>query len=312
MFTVDNHGLQGTGTSAQSYSVTDVPPTISSGTQYSVSDITLVPADSTDKPYTVTVTDDNGGSDLVSATGVLYDADAVGLTSGTCEANERNCYPDVTCVAGTPSGANLSYTCDFTVWFNAYASDASAQGWRFHVNPADGQGPVTDLPDSDTGTVPHGIQVNALQAINVTDAQNSANPSIAYGQLYFGGISAGLPVTIQNYGNQPIDTLIQGTDMQNGGGASILAAQQKWNATVQNFDYASSGNALVTNAASAHSAAEGCADLDEPVRADHASGSGSDKTLFWKIQIPLTQDAGIYSGANTFAAAAVSQCSDGE
>lgn len=297
IFVVDSHAFVGDGASTQSYTVTDVAPTITSSNQYSTTAITLTAGTSTAKSYTVVVSDNNGGSDLVSTSAVLYDSTAISLASGTCSASDTNCYSGVSCSPGVPSGANLTYTCDFTVWFNANASS----GWKMHANPADGQGAVTTLTDSNA------IAVGALQAISIPEA------SIAYGALSLGATSSGVAITLQNVGNQTLDVLVQGSDMaRTGGGATISLAQQKWHNTSSTFDYSTTGNTLVSNAAGATTKATGCADRNVAVRAAHASGVGSDENLYWKLQMPSAQMAGTYTGINTLAASASTQCTDGE
>ncbi|MBI5421659.1 LamG domain-containing protein [Candidatus Peregrinibacteria bacterium] len=297
IFVVDSHAFVGNGASTQSYSVTDVAPTITSSNQYSTTAITLAAGTSTAKSYTVVVSDNNGGSDLVSTGAVLYDSAAISLASGTCSASDANCYSGVSCTPGVPSGVNLTYTCDFTVWFNANASSS----WKMHANPADGQGAVTNLTDSNA------IAVGALQAISIPET------AIAYGALTLGTTSSGVAIALQNVGNQVLDVLIQGSDMaRTGGGATISLAQQKWHNTSSVFDYSTTGNTLVSSAAGATTKAAGCADRNVAVRAAHASGVGSDENLYWKLQMPSAQMAGTYTGTNTLAAAASTQCADGE
>jgi uncharacterized delta-60 repeat protein len=306
VFTVDSNGFQGTGSPTESYAVTDTPPYISDASDYSVSDITLTAGQSTAKTYTVTVKDDNGDTDLVnSATGYLYNGSAI-FTDGACPPHENNCYESTPCSLsgntdysgpglGMPASNEATATCDLTVWFNTRAGS----NWFFHVNPADGNGNNSDSPDS------NGIQVFPLQALNVSTPSNA----IAYGTIVLGGTSDGKAITLQNYGNQVMDVLVQGTDMTRTGGGSIDHANQRWSNTAQDFNYAD-GNILTDNASGATTKALGCADLNLSVRSDHASSIGSDQPLFWKLMIPSTLTAGTYSGTDTLISAANDQCSD--
>ncbi|MBI5421529.1 hypothetical protein HZA44_00125 [Candidatus Peregrinibacteria bacterium] len=301
VFLKDSHGFADAGTAnTQSYSVTDTAPYISDSNAYSVTNITLTADSSTAKSYTVTVKDDNGDNDIVSVTGVLFDDTAVNLASGTCSSDENDCFPGVSCsLSNNASGTDNSATatCAFTVWFNAnYSSN-----WRLHANLADGTSTVTSSTDSAA------IATNAVQAINVPEA------AIAYGTIALGNVSSGITITLQNVGNQTLDLLVEGTDMgRTGGGGTIAAGQQKWHNTIQDFTYASAGNTLVTSSAGATTKAAGCADRDITVRNAHISGSGSDESLYFKLQIPSSQTAGSYTGTNTLASTSASTCSDGE
>ena len=303
VFLKDSHGLVDAGTSnTQTYSVTNTPPYISSSNDYMVNDIILTPKDSTVKAYLATIKDDNGDTELTGTTAVLYDKfdvatnpSGITLSSGTCTSDDLNCYPGISCSPdATDNDNSLVYTCNPAIWFNANASD----NWRLHANPTDGTNSPTTLTDSNM------IQVEDLQAINIPQTE------IAYGALALGQISSGMPITIENAGNQTIDVLVQGTAMT-GPGSPIVPAQQHWHNTIENFTYAS-GNVLVVDASGATTKAGGCADRDIAVRNDHASGSWSDETMYWKLQIPSIQTAGSYTGTNTFVAANQNQCSDGE
>jgi cysteine-rich repeat protein/parallel beta-helix repeat protein len=299
VFLKDSFGLADGGTGGSNlYSVTNVAPTLSS--YQSISALSLTAGSSVAPSYTVNITDNNGGSTLTGATAVLYDITATSLTSGTCTANEQNCYPGVACSAGTPSGANLTYTCTWDgthgggpVWFNADASS----GWKMHVNPTDGTNAPTNLSDSSAFTV------NALSGLNVLAVGES---SISYGALNLGAVSSDQASTLQNMGNTILDVYVSGTNMTSGSN-SIPAGQQKFS-SVSDFTYSSAGYALLISA-SGTGAATGCVNTDMPVRAVHNVGSSSDKPLHWKLQIPSSQASGSYTGSNTFASTASSTCS---
>ncbi len=287
VFTVDGFGVQGTGTSAQSYSVTDVPPYITQSSDYSVSAIALTAGNSTAKAYTVTVKDDNGDNDLTeTTTGYLYDSNYLSLSNGACTANDHSCYADSVCsLSANTSGTDneATATCAFDVWFNANYSS----GWKLHVNPADQQGNVTTQTDSNA------VATNALQGLNIPET------AIAYGTLALGATSSGVAITVENVGNQVIDLLVQGADMARaGGGATIPLGQQQWHNTTQDFTYDLSApydtgaNPLVADASDATTKALGCADRDLAVRLRHDFGS----TKWGTAQLIETDDLGdVYS-----------------
>jgi uncharacterized delta-60 repeat protein len=312
VFTVDSNGFQGSGGPSESYAVTDTPPYLTDSSAYTYTspdtdmNITLLSGASTSKTYTVTVKDDNGDTDITGVAGVLF-SPHVTLSSGTCTASDRNCL-QASCTlsnnhdytvpgAGMPASNQMTATCTFPVWYDA---DYSAN-WKMHANPSDTAHTVTDLADSGD------IATNAVQALNVQEG------SIAYGTVALGSTSNGETTTLQNYGNQSIDTLIQGTDMsRNGGGASIDKSKQKWSLSTQNFDYATAGITLLGDASGASSAATGCADTNLAVRTHHSTTTGQpeDQILFWKLAIPQAQTAGSYTGTNSLISAGASLCSD--
>ncbi|MBI5467012.1 MAG: hypothetical protein HY975_02240 [Candidatus Kerfeldbacteria bacterium] len=298
VFLKDSFGFASSG-STQSYTVTNVAPTISASTQYTVSNITLVAGSSVAPSYSVIVTDNNGGSTISATTGVLYDDDAINLAGGTCSANEKNCYPGVSCTPGTATGADRTFTCGFTVWFNANFSDSALQDWRLHANPTDGTNSPTALTDSNA------IQVGALAAISAIGVSEA---SIAYGSLSVGtASSSGVLTTLQNAGNQILDVLISGTDMTFGS-KTIPKEQQKFHETSSTFDWTSGGGyVLIASPPSAGTETNGCLNRDLAVRAVHNVAT-EDESIWWKLMVPLSQASGTYSGSNTIAGATSATC----
>ena len=289
VYTVDGFGIQGTGTSAQSYSVTDIAPTV--GT-YTVSDIDLLAGTSAPVSFTVTITDNNGGGDLVSTTGVLYNSTGHSLSGGTCNGGTQNdnwCYPGLSCSGDTPTDQNRVFTCNWTgangIWFNADASSA----WKMHANPADGQGAVTTGADSNS------ITVSTLSAINVVES------SIDYSSLVVGGTSAAKTTTLQNAGNIVVDTLIHGANMTSGGN-TLGRAQQHW-ATSSGFTWGTGDHALQASDPTPPANADaGCANRSIAVATDHNTMTSS--PIYWKLQVPALTPTGTYNGSDTFSSTA--------
>lgn len=305
VFIEDNHDMAGTGTNAQDFDVQNVVPSLDTsyggGDGYINTDAPAPGAGGSDTVvWTTQFIDLNGDGDITGADGVFFDDAAVNYD---CSADENDCYTVACSLEAASSGSDKEATgtdttrvatCTHTVYFNANASSS----WTAYGKPADEAGTVTGLAYS-TDTVTNG----ALLALDLTSA------TIAYGTVEIGGTSDGQTTTIENKGNQVLDSYIGGTDMISGGN-TIPRAQQKWHHTSGTFDWDAAGYALVA-AGGGSTAAEGCADRNITVRNLNGSGAGSDESIYWRIRIPSAQAAGTYSGTNTFTATASSTCTDG-
>jgi hypothetical protein len=134
-----------------------------------------------------------------------------------------------------------------------------------------------------------------------------------------GGTSVGQETSMGNVGNQVIDSLISGdsmcTDYDSCSEYTIAAGQQKWDQSTLDFNWDTSGdaNTLVTTPNSGCTptvdcdGSDGCANREMAVRTDHSS-TASNESVYWKIRIPGAQEAGSYTGANTFASTAAETC----
>jgi hypothetical protein len=298
VFAFDSHDFAATGTTQQSYTVQDVPPTV--GT-YEVNDISPTAGGSVDTSFTVTVTDNNGSNDITSVDGILYDT-AAGLTlsGGDCPGsatNEQNCYRRPTCTLGTQSGtqANLTVTCDaITTWFNI---DPTSPGvWKAKARVTDQTGTVVGADSSSA------ITVSPLSAMAVDES------SLAYGGIAVGSVSpTSLPATLANVGNVAIDIGIHGSDMSDGNSHTIAASNQHW-ATSSGFTYGEGDHSLVNSETVPGNASQGCANESLAVRPTHGSPS-TDTQLFWRLMIPALQPTGTYSGSDTFTSVVDGLCS---
>lgn len=314
----DEHYFVDTGDyESQNVNVQDVPPTV--GT-YSISgdSITLDPTATgyTDFSFSVSITDNNGGDDVTSLTADLFDSGDVSLSNGTCTVDENTCYSeeggsqDNACdiSSATSNSENFTATCDFKLHFNAYADT----DWRAHANPADEQGTVANGSNSDV------IDIEQLQAINITET------SIAFDNTEPGvETSSGVGLTIQNYGNQLFDILLDGDAMCiNSHSADcatprIETSWQKWHHSTDTFNWYDSASGddtgpwrLVDYATGASTgyASDGCVNRDIPIRSTYASTTW-DETLYFKLFIPDQQDTGTYVGQNRFAFTSDNSCS---
>lgn len=302
VYAIDSHNLESDTTIDQTWSVNDVEPYVVDANAYSVSNITLTSGASTAKTYTVTVKDDNGDTDLVdTTTGYLYDKDTITLSSGTCTADENDCYADSNCAlsgntdyttrgSGVAADYEATATCDFTVYFCANDSVGGANEWRLHVNPIDGTTTVTGESDSNA------ISVNELWALGTTQS------SIAYGTVAIGGTSSEQTTTVENLGNQIIDVLIDGDDMCTDypgcSAYTIDSTKQEWSQTL-GFTYGGANSTDLINSASVGSGlpATGCSNLDLAVRLAN-NNTSTNENLYWKIEIPSAQQSGTYNGIN--------------
>jgi len=298
VFVKDNHGFQGTGTSTQGYDVEDVPPVVIS---YTVTDAPAPSAGGSDTmDFSVAIHDDNGDNDVTGVNGVFYDDDAIDLSSGSCTPSDNNCYLDSTCTLSDVNGGadtELTASCSVTVWFNA---DYSTE-WKAHANPSDQTTTVTDSSDSSHITNP------SLQGIDV------AETSIAYGTVVIGGTSAGKETSMGNVGNQILDVYVSGTSMTSGS-YSIPVGQQKWFHTSDPFDWdataTSAGPYTLVDTPTGTRDAGGCMNRDIAVRTVHGTAD-TNESIFWKLRIPAGQQAGSYTGQNTFSTTSGATCSTG-
>ena len=303
VYVEDTHSLPAVGSDSQQYTVTDVPPVLVS---YSASDTPAPAAGGSDTvDFSATIHDDNGDNDVLSANGVFYDDAAVDLDLGTCTSSENDCYLAPSCTLSDISTAGtgktlygtdntLTVSCQVTVWFNADASSS----WKAHVNMADSLSSVTSSVDSDP------LTNEALLGIDVVQG------SIAYGTVSIGGTSSSQESSMGNVGNQILDVYINGTDMTSSS-YSIPHTQQKWSHSSPDFDWDavpdSSGPFSLTDVASGTTDATGCLNRDIQVRPVHDSLS-TNESVFWKLRIPASQQAGSYSGQNTFSTTAGDTC----
>lgn len=313
VFTKDEHGMTGTDSSAQTYSVIDVAPYLdatfgSSG--YTNADAPSLVADSSDEVIAyVGIKDDNGDLDVTDLEMAFFDSSAI---TNVCTASENNCYILTYAGAGctfqnrstagsgkTATGTDNAFdaTCTYTVWFNANYST----GWKVHAKPTDGLGKVTSLANSTQS-----VSSNALQAVTVVEA------SIAYGALAIGTASSGQTTSFGNVGNQIIDLFVSGapmcTDSPTCAGSTIAQAQQKWTqADGVSFNWDTQGHPLLASASAGNADTNGCANVDMAVRTDHTSTS-LNESFYWILKIPAVQATGSYTGSTTIVSGASTSC----
>lgn len=289
---------------SQSYSITDVAPTVSN---FSIGSNPLVPiaGNSVNQTYTATISDNNGFADITSASGAIYTSPATLTGAGICTTDsEFNCYDTPSCSLTGGSGTSVTANCGaagnlITTWFNIKPSSE----WKAHVNAVSDLG-TTSLATEGTFTV------NSLNALAVAEA------NINYNNLSPGATSTSQTITIQNAGNVITDALISGDNMEvtSYSGSDcvndadcISRAQQHWAAS-SSFTWGS-GDFTLLETPSVGTASNGCSDRTIAVTSDHTTLTTSQ--IYWKLKIPATQAAGSYTGTNAFVATP-NNCSGGE
>jgi hypothetical protein len=273
----------------QGIDTTDVPFTVDS---FIATDDPVMTAGASDTvDFLAVLSDDNGDGSIYFAEAYLYDADTVTINaSGYCDEDQNDCYFDEACTINDAYGTStqVELACSAEVYFNA--NDGT--NWDIHLNSSDGSGWYTNLNELNSD-----IDVAALSAVEAVE------PSVQYGTLLVGASSAGQTLNVANYGNQPIDITVAGSDMCTDyptcAGNSIAKGQQKWTqADGSDFTWASQGHALLASGSAGYADTEGCANVDLLVR-EVAAETTENEALYWKLRIPDVQPRGDYTGENT-------------
>lgn len=240
--------------------------------------------------------DANSCLDIVSATSSIFISSSTVAVGGLyCSANDNNCYQltasECSYVAGTCTGAGdttASYICSTTITYFAIATDNSNNNPFATENWLAGMTAVDDNGLTGSGTAGSGVELVTSLGIGVTETE------IPYGAIK-GGQDSGsdnATTTIVNFGNAPIDTDVDGTDMVKADlSDQIRDNNQEFD--LVNFSYGSGANTLSSTT---------------PVTVDTATPKPTSATtdvsdeIFWGIGIPGGTSSGDYTGTNTFIA----------
>lgn len=276
--------LQGT---LDTYTVSNVAPTISNVTLNSGSAIDLTAGSTKSVTLTATVTDNNSCVDISSVLGYVYRS---GITYTGCdtsvEANNNYCYSDITCTVdtGTCTGdtdSSATYTCTTNLQYFADPTDANTQypdnTWLSTIKAID------DNSATGNSEVSQGVEMNSLMAFNITTEIN-------YGSLGVGESNNPLDriTTITPTGNIGLDHEVSGpanmcTDFPTCAGGTIAIGYQKY-ALSASTSYDSS-TSLTTS--------------DVPVYTNvpkPTSGTPTTKNIWWGMLVPEGTSAGTYDG----------------
>ncbi len=292
VFVQDWHTLAGTGNAQQEqYTVINQAPQV--GTVYingdSSVDVVLFMKDQSEVVASTTAqfTDDNGCDDVTTASSSIYWENAVG--GQYCSTDDNNCYliTDASCVitgCSGPSDLDAFVTCTTTLAYHTLPTDgdgntASTTDWRAGMNVYD-----EALSGNATTTAGNSIEILTLAALHVTEAQ------IDYGTIK-GGFDSGnynATTTVINYGNSPLDTNMQGDDMDDLGANWFAASEQR-------FDVATNTYASLANQLASSSPVFLDVDMIRPT-----SQTDFDDNVYWGINIPGGTPSGDYYGMNYF------------
>jgi len=275
-------------TATTTATITNATPTVGAFTvNGGAASITLTEGDNSSivASTTVTVTDNNGCSDISTTTAKFYRTDK----TGSCGANEYDCYTTVNCslTGGSCTGGadtDSIYTCTITLNYFTDPTDdsaaASSTNWTMLVTADD---------SSNQGTNTDTIEVASLSALDVTTP-------IAYGSIALSADSTDQEQTITNTGNVRLDAQFSGTSMTCTTG-SIDVGQQKF------------GTSTITVWGDAPFALSGSGtERDWDVAKKTTSTSTS--AVHWMLEAPSSGADGSCSGSNTVAAVNDDQAQD--
>ncbi|RMF06702.1 hypothetical protein D6764_01645 [Candidatus Woesearchaeota archaeon] len=195
-----------------SASVQNSPPVASSPVINGGNDITLTEGTTTEVLGTVTVTDDNGCTEIQTVDAVLY-REGVGEIAG----DDENNHYSATCVGNNDcinsSDLDQTFNCTFNMWYYADPTDVGSiyesEVWIFKVTPS----------DVDTGTPANtSVEVNTLTAIEISPL------TIDYGALALGADTGAFNevLTINNTGNEGVDVSVDGYGSVDGDGYAMV------------------------------------------------------------------------------------------
>jgi hypothetical protein len=283
----------GNGTT-NNYNVNNVTPVVSNVTLNGNTNITLNIKGAPDKIVKATstsVTDNNGCTDLSTATSTIFLNTVAG--GNNCAANNSNCYqiPTASCTISNcagPTSVSATVVCSTTLAFFTMPTDASAPASTTNSWFADIR--VADIP---------GLKGSgSFNSLNTVDVVSSAALSVNEASIDYGQIQAGTDTgttnsatTIVNYGNTPIDTSVYGSDMAQTApvGASIIKiGNQKHNKNT--FTYGTGGT--VTGSSTPDTVTVG---IPRPINLTDVTAP-----IYWGIKVPFGTPSATFTGQNTF------------
>ena len=296
-YIVDECNLASAGTAQgvnKAFTVNNVAPSVSSVTLNGGSAISLTQSTTTAVSMTASVTDNNGcrnqgntANEISNVKAYLYRS---GITYTGCdtlgEANNNNCYPEVSCSAGTCTNGVTTYTCSASLQFYADPTVANTifatDNWLDSIKATD------DNSAAGTTQVTTGVEVNTTLGGDTTPT------TIDFGTLQVGGENAPLDRTLTHNptGNVGLDITVKAntaTMCTNystcTGGTPISISNIKY-ALTSGISW-SSGTTLTTSAVEA--------EVNIPKQ---TSGTVPTKQTWWGIQIPSNILPGVYNGLN--------------
>ena len=239
--------------------------------------------------------DANSCGDIVNATSSIFISSSTVAVGGlNCSADDNNCYQIATTrcsyVAGSctdSSDTTASYVCSTTIAHFAIPTDATTNNPFASDNWLAGMTAIDDNGAKGSNTAVSGVELISLEALGVTETE------IPYGSIR-GGQDSGArnaTTTVVNFGNIPIDTEVEGTDMDKSDHTDVIhESNQEYD--LANFTYGAGTYTLSSTTPTT---------VDTVIPRPTSTSDVSDQ-LFWGIQIPGGTSSGDYSGTNTFTA----------
>jgi len=305
VFIIDEFNLAATGTAQGSNSqwiVNNVPPEIVTSSiqilnhDNSTDYLTLINEEGTTTGYKVRyqIKDNNscwaqGGSNEIA--GVSVNVFRTGVTCNSPNANNNNCYPDITDLTlescGGPDDIEVWATTTFTLWYHAEPTVTSTpwetQIWNASVRATDNNGSSSAQV---TGENP--IELQALLALGIAESQ------INYGSIIPEQQSDQQTTTIKATGNTGIDQDLGGNPMVSGPN-SIPVEKQYWYLT-SGTNWGELPTSTYRNFLSASTSPVYC----QIEVKKSTSTTPASKPNYWRIKVDTTQPRGLYTGMNYF------------
>ncbi|MEY4731654.1 MAG: hypothetical protein RL681_600 [Candidatus Parcubacteria bacterium] len=260
-------------------------PSVSSVTLNGGSAITLTANTTTNVSVGVTISDNNGCSDITGgSTTVMIYRTSVGSSSCMTTASNLNCYRASAFTASSScSGNTVTATTTFAVYYFAQATDASSSysssDWTATVVFKDSS--VTTGTSDSTGR-----ELNTLTALDVTTS------SINYGTLSASSTTAGVNqiTTSTNAGNSTTTLQLSALATLTSGANSIATTSQRY--ATSSFTFYGLSVALQQTAAN----------VDGYKLTAPTSTTNVQSPIFWGLEVPAGTATGTYNGTTLFTA----------
>lgn len=305
VFIVDQFNLSATGTaqgSNSSWTVNNVPPEIvTSSIQIinhdgSTNYLTLINEEGTTTGYVVRyqIKDNNscwaeGGKNEI--TGVSVNVFRTGVTCNSANANNNNCYPNITNftleTCEGPNDIEVWATTTFTLWYHAEPTVTSTpwetETWNASVKAIDDDGASSAQV---TGENP--IELQAFLALGIVE------PQINYGSIIPDEQSNQQVTNVKATGNTGIDQDLGGNPMVSG--SNIIPVERQYWYLASGTNWGELPTSTYRNFLSASTTPVYC-QIEVPKSTTTVPAS---KPTYWRIKVNAAQPRGIYTGMNYF------------
>jgi len=229
--------------------------------------------------FNASVSDGDGCVDISSYDLIFWDNMSTTIGNDT---NNHNLYENTSCSIEC-SGNDGTVMCGLNLEYYTNASDQ----WNANITVSDGE--------DTSSNVTHELTVLSLAAINVTSTIDFS--TVAGGSTLDLGYSPDddeeVEHEVQNVGNVLEDVLVSGTDLSCTVAGAIPVGNIKYDANA-NTAYASMCGTLTTNSG------DSCSELSDDFDLQKTDGAvSSEKSVYWKIEIPTSGVGGTCTGTLT-------------